>query len=81
VFVHAGRVTGISQYDTLCYFPHLAQHKAAITKLVLEFHETLRERVGSLFEDYILDLAVLDDPAEAEPVPHRGEPAGALVAA
>lgn len=72
VFVHSGQVRGISQYDTLCYFPHLVQQKAAIAALVLEFHEALHQRVGHLFDAYVLDLALLDNPAEAAPTPHRG---------
>lgn len=72
VFVHSGQVRGISQYDTLCYFPHLVQQKTTIAALILEFQETLHQRVGHLFDDYVLDLALLDDPAQAAPTPHRG---------
>jgi hypothetical protein len=72
VFVHSGQVRGISQYDTLCYFPHLVQQKAAIAALILQFHEALHQRVGHLFDDYVLDLALLDNPAEAAPTPHQG---------
>lgn len=71
VFVHSGQVRGISQYDTLCYFPHLVQQKAAIAALILQFHEALHQRVGHLFDDYVLDLALLDNPAEAAPTPHQ----------
>jgi hypothetical protein len=72
VFVHSGQVRGISQYDTLCYFPHLVQQKAMIAALILEFQEALHQRVGHLFDDYVLDLALLDDPAEAASTPHQG---------
>eukprot|EP00286_Rhodomonas_abbreviata_P010173 CAMPEP_0181324830 /NCGR_PEP_ID=MMETSP1101-20121128/20581_1 /TAXON_ID=46948 /ORGANISM="Rhodomonas abbreviata, Strain Caron Lab Isolate" /LENGTH=374 /DNA_ID=CAMNT_0023433057 /DNA_START=77 /DNA_END=1198 /DNA_ORIENTATION=+ len=59
-FVSGGQMTAISQYNHLCFFPHLVEKQESIKQLLLRFfNEELRDKLSHKFENYVVDLAIV----------------------
>jgi hypothetical protein len=61
-FVFQGRMTAISQYHHLCFFPCLAESsevkEAMCARLLAYYEEHLQGPLSSKFRDFVVDLGV-----------------------
>ena len=59
-FVKAGQLTAISQYNPYCFFPEqVAAHDELIATLEGFWSTRVADLLAPLYEDYVIDLAVL----------------------
>ena len=60
-FVKSGKLTALSQYNHLCFFPELAEQQAEIESNVRGFFdESIRERLAPTFQEYVIDFALTE---------------------
>ena len=59
-FVYIGKLTAVTQYNPLCYFPEVVQDKDVLKSVIEEFMEDKTQLVPEL-DSYVVDLIVLDD--------------------
>jgi len=53
-FVKSGKLTALSQYNHLCFFPELVEQQAEIEGKVRGFFdESIRERLAPTFQEYV----------------------------
>eukprot|EP00039_Didymoeca_costata_P023224 m.348030 g.348030 ORF g.348030 m.348030 type:complete len:414 (-) comp35286_c0_seq1:40-1281(-) len=57
-FVYESKLTGLTQYNDLCFFPDLLKHKAAIQSKIESFVKTAVEKLE--MENMVLDLVLVD---------------------
>jgi hypothetical protein len=59
-FVHGNRMTAITQYHHLCFFPRVVgEHKERISSRLLEFYEAeLKDLLAPKFTNFVLDLGI-----------------------
>jgi len=55
-FVHKGKLTALTQYNDLCYFPGVARRADAIRKRIMEQFPTIAKAVP--LKSYVLDLVL-----------------------
>ena len=70
-FVKGGRLCALSQYNHLCFFPELPRMKSALEAQIRKFYvEHIQSRLGSAFQDYVIDFAVT---GSSGGLPQQGE--------
>jgi phage terminase large subunit len=60
-FVSKGKLTAITQYFSICYFEELSRNEAAICKKLVEYHDSIKERIQPHLASYGIDFFIASD--------------------
>ncbi len=60
-FVSEGKLTAISQYFSVCYFEELSRNQEAIREKIVNYHESIKERIQPHLKSYGIDFFIASD--------------------